>query len=267
LSSFRGVRTAHGRGLHLLQRHLRRVGNLGDDAADLLDVAEHAHALCGEQLLGDGGGGHAAERLARAGAAAAAVVAKAVLGGEGVIRVARPVLVLDVTVVAAALVGVLEQNADGRAIRLALEDTRPDLRQIRLVALRDDLRLPGAAAAQVGEEVVHAERQAGRAAVDDGEVARSVADAGGGGAAQSAEGVAWHDRSSSAAAMSSMRETRSGSRARCQRPLSMLQDYKDLMGRRARAALPGLFVSARETPRMRFLCASVIGLTLLSGLV
>jgi hypothetical protein len=40
-----------------------------------------------------------------------------------------------------------------------------------------------------------------------------------------------------------------------------------MTGRRARAAPPGLFAAAQETRRMRFLCASLIGLTLLSGLV
>src|SRR5205823_3392154 len=46
----------------------------------------------------------------------------------------------------------------------------------------------------VGQEVVHAQGQAGGAAVDDAEVAGAVADARGGDAEQLAEGVAWHGR-------------------------------------------------------------------------
>ena len=59
-------------------------------------------------------------------------------------------------------------------------------------ALRDDLRLSRPAAAQIGQQIVDAQRQAGRTAVDDGDIAGAMADAGGGDAKQFAEGVAWH---------------------------------------------------------------------------
>ena len=187
-----GIGTAHRRRLDLFQRHRRRVGDVGDDGADLLDVAEDADALPGQEFLGDGPGGDPADGLAGAGPAAAAVVAQAVLGVEGEVGVAGPILVLDVAVIAAALVAVAEEDADRGAVGHALEDAGPDFRQVLFLALRDDLRLPRPAAAQVGQQVLDAERQTGRAAVDDDEVARAVADAGGGDAEQFAEGVAWH---------------------------------------------------------------------------
>src|SRR5205823_3977233 len=171
----------------------RRVGDVGDDVAHLLDVAQDAHALARQELLGDGAGGNAADGLAGAGAAAAAVVAAAVLGVEGEVGVARAVLVFQPLVVAAALVGVAEQDADGSAVGGALEDAGPDLRQVLLLALGDELRLPRPAAPQVGQEVLGAEGQPGRAAVDDEQVAGAVADAGRGEAEQLAERITGHD--------------------------------------------------------------------------
>ena len=76
---------------------------------------------------------------------------------------------------------------------MALEDAGPDFGNVLLLALGDNLRLSRTTAAQVGQQVVHAQRQAGRATVDDEEVAGAVADAGRGDAEQFAEGIAWHD--------------------------------------------------------------------------
>src|SRR5207253_2646817 len=139
-----------------------------------------AHAVAGQQLLGDGAGGDAADGFARRGAAAAAVVAEAVLGVEGVVGVAGAVLVLDVAVVAAALIAVAEEDAERGAVGAPLEDAGEDFRGVVLLTLGDELRLAGPAAAQVGQQVVLGQRQAGRAAVDDDDVAGAVADAGGG---------------------------------------------------------------------------------------
>src|SRR5205085_3987999 len=136
----RRVGAAHRVGLDLLQRHGRRVGDGGDDMTHLLDVAEDAHALARQELLRDGADGDAAYRFAGAGAAAAAVVAAAVLGVEGEVGVAGSVLVLQLLVVAAALVGVAEEDADRRAVGGALEDAGPDLRHVLLLALGDELR-------------------------------------------------------------------------------------------------------------------------------
>ena len=138
-------------------------------------------------------GRHAADGLAGAGPAAAAVVAPAVLGVEREIGVSGTILILDIAVIAAVLVAVAEEDADGGAVGDALKDAGPDFRQVFLLALGDDLRLARPAAPQVGQKVVHAQRQAGRAAVDDEEVAGAVADAGRGDAEQFAEGIAWHE--------------------------------------------------------------------------
>src|SRR5205823_5072346 len=134
-----------------------------------------------------------ANGFAGARTAAAAVVAQAVLGIEGEVGVAGAILVLDVRVVLAVLIGVAKQDADRGAVGLALEDARPDLGNVLLLALRDDLRLAGAAPPQIGQQVVDAEREAGRTAVDDAHVPRPMTDAGGGDAKQFSEGIARHD--------------------------------------------------------------------------
>src|SRR5262249_40926207 len=59
--------------------------------------------------------------------------------------------------------------------------------------LRHDLRLSRPAAAQIRQQVVDRQRQTGRTAVDDNQVAGTVADAGGRDAEQLAERIAWHD--------------------------------------------------------------------------
>ena len=86
------------------------------------------------------------------------------------------------------------EDADRRAVGLALEDAGPDFRHVVLLALGDELRLPRPAAAQIGQQIVHAQRQTRRAAVDDAQIAGTVADAGGGDAEQFAEGVSRHNR-------------------------------------------------------------------------
>ena len=112
--------------------------------------------MLGQKLLGDGPGGDPADRFAGAGSAAAAIVAEAVLGVEGEVGVAGAILVLDVAVIAAALIGVAKEDADRGAVGLALEDAGPDFRQVLFLPLRDDLRLPRPAAAQVGQQIVDA---------------------------------------------------------------------------------------------------------------
>ena len=187
-----GHRAADRVGFDLFEGDRRRVGDVGDDLADLFDVAEDADAGAGEQFLGDGPGGDAGNRLAGAGPAAAAVVAVAVLRVERVVGVAGPVLVGNVRVVAAALVGVAEEDADGGAVGLALEDARPDFRGVVFLPLRRQLRLARLAALQVRDQIVNAQFEAGRTAVHDAQVARAVADAGGGDAEEFAECVACH---------------------------------------------------------------------------
>ncbi len=72
-------------------------------------------------LAGDRAGGDAHRRLAGRGAATAAIIADPVLLLVGVIGVAGSNLVLDLVVVARALIDVLDQEPDGRAGGHALE--------------------------------------------------------------------------------------------------------------------------------------------------
>src|SRR5262245_8377706 len=110
----------------------------------------------------------------------------------------RAILGRDVGVIGAPLVGVTEQDADRRPIGLAVEDARPDFGDVLFLPLRDNARLARPAAAQIGEQVLDAQGHAGRAAVDDAEVARAVADAGRGDAEPFAEGIAGHGPHASA---------------------------------------------------------------------
>jgi hypothetical protein len=176
----------------LFKSHGRGIRDVGDSAADLLDVAEYAHADCGQQFLGDRCCRNAAQRLARARPPAAAVVAETILGVEREVRVARPVLVLDLRVILAALVLVAEEDADGRAIGLALKHAGPDLRHIFFLSLRHQLGLAWPASAKVRAKIIHGERQSRRAAIDDAQVTRPMADASRGHAEQFTKGVAGH---------------------------------------------------------------------------
>ena len=188
-----GVGATHGRGFDLIEGDGERVGDVGEDLADLLDVAEDLDAVgVMEKLFGDGAGGDACDGLAGRGATAAAVIAEAELGVEGEVGVPGAVLVLDVAVVAGSLVLISDQHGDGGAGGSALEHAGEDLGVIRLITLRGDLRLPGPAALEIGQQVVLGERQSGRAAVDDDDVGGAVRLAGGGHAKQVAEGGTGH---------------------------------------------------------------------------
>src|SRR5690606_30920172 len=106
-------------------------------------------------------------RLARRRAAAAAVIADAVLLLVGVIGVARPELVLDGGVVAGALVGVLDHEADGRAGRLPFEHARENAHAVSFLALGGVPRAPGTPPVEVRLDVRFGQREPRRAAVDD----------------------------------------------------------------------------------------------------
>src|SRR5262249_14191892 len=92
----------------------------------------------------------------------------------------------------AALVLVVKEDADWRAISLAFEDSGPDFRNIGFLALSDDFGLAGTAAAQVRHQGIHTEQQAGRAAVHDQQISRPLADAGSRDTKQLAEGISRH---------------------------------------------------------------------------
>src|SRR5262249_27355792 len=146
----------------------------------LLDIPQYPHAVPRQQFFGHGPCSDATDGLARAGAATATVVAQAVLGIEGEVRVTGTIFVFNVAIISAALIGIAEENPKGRAGGNALEDAGPDLRGVFFLALRDDFRLPRPPAAQIREQILDRQGQARRTAIDDGEVAGSVANAGGG---------------------------------------------------------------------------------------
>ena len=117
--------------------------------SDLHQRAADRHA--GDDLARDRAGGHAHGRLARRGAPAAAVVADAVLLPIGEVGVAGPELVLDVGVVLAALVDVVDDKRDracrsSPAGRLVGEHAREDAHAVGLAALRGEARLARAGA-------------------------------------------------------------------------------------------------------------------------
>src|SRR5262249_46308852 len=126
-------------------------------------------------LTRDGAGGHAHHRLAGRGTPATTVVAAAVFHQIRVVRMAGTELVLEGLVVLRLGVGVLDQEADGRAGGPALEHAGEDLHRVRLVALRGVARGAGAAAVHVALDVGLRELHSRRAAVHDAAQRRSMA--------------------------------------------------------------------------------------------
>src|SRR5690606_34342627 len=105
---------------------------------------------------------------------------------------AGAVHVLQVVVVAALLVLVADDEADGRAERGALEHTAQELHRVALRACRAQGRAARAAAVQLVLHGIRVERQTRRAAVDDPADGRAVAFTEGDKAEKLAEGVAGH---------------------------------------------------------------------------
>ena len=170
------VRLAAGEFFDLFERDGFGVGDVGHDVAHLFHVADDAAPEgAGNQLFGDDAGGHADGRFAGARAAAAAIIAEAVLGVVRVVGVSGAIDVLDVFVVAAALVLVADEDGEARAGGAPLEQSGKDFRLIRLVALRDDFALAGPAAVEVDHQIVDRQLDAGRHAVDDDDISRPVA--------------------------------------------------------------------------------------------
>ena len=186
------IGTAHRSRLDLLERGPGRFENVGLNIADLLDVTEDMDAMRRQNFLGDGAGSDPADGLAGAGSATSPIITEAVLGIEAEIGMPWPIFVLDLRIILAALVLIVEEDADGGAVSLALEDTGPDFRHILFLALADDLGLARPAAAQVQQQVIYAQRQAGGTTVYDRQIPRPVADPGRGHAKQFAKRIAWH---------------------------------------------------------------------------
>src|SRR6202012_3816160 len=88
-------------------------------------------------------------RLTRRGSASAAVVAESILLLVGVIGMARTEAVLDLLVIARALILVLDQEADRRTGGPALEHAREDAHRIALAPLGRVLRGPRTATVDI----------------------------------------------------------------------------------------------------------------------
>jgi hypothetical protein len=107
----------------------------------------------------------------------------------------RAILVADVRIVAAALVGVANQDGDACAGRPAVENTGQDFRFVFLLTLGHEQALAWSSSLQVWSQVVNAERHSGGNTVDDNNITWPVALAGGCDAKQFSEGVAGHEGS------------------------------------------------------------------------
>ena len=105
---------------------------------------------------------------------------------------AGPETLGDVAVVLRPLIDIVDRQGDGRARRQPLEDTGQDPHLIRLLPLRREARLTGAAAVEEGLDIRLAERNARRAAIHDAADRGPVALTPGSDAEQMAEGVVGH---------------------------------------------------------------------------
>src|SRR5882757_4216096 len=112
--------------------------------AELDHGAAHFHAVP-QDLARDSAGRDPHRRLARRLAAAAAIVAHAVFLEIGIVGMGRPETVLDLGVVAAALVDIVDVKGDRRAGGDAVEHAGQDLHRVRLLALGHEARLAGPA--------------------------------------------------------------------------------------------------------------------------
>src|SRR5580658_6198854 len=159
----------------------RRIDRLDLEVPDLAQVAVDAHAEApGEVAPRDRSGRYAHDRLARAGASAAAMIAQAVLLLVGVVGVSGTEAVAQLVVVARARVGILDDESDRRAGGAPLEHAREDAHLIGLAPLADEVRGAGAAAIDVRLQLRLGQWQSRRAAVDDAAHRRTVALAEGG---------------------------------------------------------------------------------------
>ncbi len=139
-------------------------------------------------------------RLARGLAAAAAIVAHAVFDVVGEVGVAGAVFVLDVGIILAALIDIVDDERDRRAGRhlsaggFVKEHAGQDLDLVRLLALRGEARLARPAAVEIGLNVGLIERDARRAAVDHAADRGPVALAEGGDPERMPERIERHER-------------------------------------------------------------------------
>src|SRR6185369_8007516 len=102
-------------------------------------------------------------------------------------------LVLDLRIVLAALILVLDQQRDRRARRLVLEHAGENLHGVRFTALGHEARLAGLAAVEPVLDPLGLQGDAGRRAIDHAADRRPMALAPGGEAEQMTEAVVRHD--------------------------------------------------------------------------
>src|SRR6266446_5883838 len=143
-------------------------------AAGLQHGAADADGIA-QDLAGDRARGHAHRALARRLAAAAAIVAHAIFLEVGVVGVGGAELVLDLRIVARALIDIVDMQSNRRARRDALEHAGQDFNRVGLLALGDETRLAGPALFHPHLDIGLAERDARRRAVDHAADRRSVA--------------------------------------------------------------------------------------------
>src|SRR5690606_32950755 len=124
-------------------------------------------AALAQVLARDGAGSHAHDRFTRRRSSAAAIVAQAVLVQVGVVGVTGAEAILDLVVVARALVLVFDQQPDGRTGGAALEHPGQDAHLIGFLALAGVARGAGAPSLDIRLQVGFIQRQPRRTAVDD----------------------------------------------------------------------------------------------------
>src|SRR5690606_32048503 len=171
------------------------VDKVEGNGPELAQVAKYLDSVAVLQILaGDAPGRHPHGGLPGRGAAATAIVADAVLVLVAVIGVGGAKLILDLGVVLGALVGILDDHANGRAGGPALEHPGEDLHLVRLPALGGVAGLPGLAAIEVQLQIRLTQFEARGAAVDDATEGKAMALAKGGHREEFSKGVAGQER-------------------------------------------------------------------------
>ena len=145
-----------------------------------------------EVLLGDGARRYPHRGLPRRGAAAAAVVARAVFLLVAVVGMTRAELLLDIAVVLGTLIGVFDQQANGRTRGLALEDAGENFHRIGLAPGSGEFRGARFAAVEIALEITLLQLDARRAAVNHAAQGQAVTLAKGGNGEQFTYAVARH---------------------------------------------------------------------------
>ena len=174
------------------------VGAINGMRTHLHEGAAYQHGR--DDFAGDGARRHAHGGFAGGGTAAAAMVANSIFRIIGEIGVAGPVGVLEGIIVFRALIGVLDQQPDGRSRRhLAFgffieKYAGEDFDLIGFLPLGGKARGAGAALIKEDLDLSRIERDQGRAAIDDAADRWTVAFAKSRDTEKMAEGVVGHKK-------------------------------------------------------------------------